>query len=419
MAKGPPDPDRRDRSKESFWQSVRHSWHNSLCAEHNGSVASFESLKHVLDDIEECKIVFQRKRANLLRAGKITMCAIGGATLIAPAALFAAPSIAAAFGSAGVLGAAGTGTVISTLSGAVLTKASLAAIGGTMAGGTAVITATGAALGAATGGVVSNSYFGEVRGFSVRKHNEGRGPAIIFVDGFLTQENDDPRDWKSGLRNRFTDVPWYHVRWESKTLAAIGSIVLRDLSGGAALKFATGFATRAARKAGSRLGPAAWAGMAVDLVGNPWHVAMVKAAMTGVLLADILSRTRGQEFVLMGHSLGARVIYYALSALATKETPIVRHVYLLGGAVGATDEDDWTRAADAVSGTIHNCFSTNDRILNFLYRGACAMISEPIGIREIVSRSARIKSHNCSDLIDGHNSWKDKLPDVLRRIDSE
>jgi hypothetical protein len=76
-------------------------------------------------------------------------------------ALAYAPAIAAAAGSAGLLGAASTGTAISSLSGAALTNASLAALGGGsvasgglgMAGGTAVVTATGGTIGAATSSI--------------------------------------------------------------------------------------------------------------------------------------------------------------------------------------------------------------------------------------------------------------------------
>lgn len=75
----------------------------------------------------------------------------------------AAPFIATTLGSAGILGAASTGTAISTLSGAASTSASLAALGGGsiasggfgMAGGTAVVTGTGALGGAATGASVT------------------------------------------------------------------------------------------------------------------------------------------------------------------------------------------------------------------------------------------------------------------------
>lgn len=73
-------------------------------------------------------------------------------------AFVAAPTIAASLGAAGVLGVTSTGTAISTLSGAALTNASLAAIGGGavaaggggIAAGTAVIAGSGATAGAIT-----------------------------------------------------------------------------------------------------------------------------------------------------------------------------------------------------------------------------------------------------------------------------
>src|SRR5262249_39762365 len=154
----------------------------------------------------------------------------------------------------------GTGTAISTLSGAALGSASLAALGGgTMAGGMIVLTAAGAALGSTLGGVVSYSYFGQVRGFSIRKHNEGCGPRVIFINGFLTEKLDDYRDWKRALRKGRTYSPWYHVNWEAQTRYAIGSLILRDSSGHAAKQFARRFAERAAKKAGGRLHPLTWA----------------------------------------------------------------------------------------------------------------------------------------------------------------
>jgi len=83
--------------------------------------------------------------------------ATGGAALA-----FAAP-IAATIGSAGLLGAASTGTAISGLSGAALSSASLAALGGGavaaggggVAAGTVVVATSGAVAGAATSGVVA------------------------------------------------------------------------------------------------------------------------------------------------------------------------------------------------------------------------------------------------------------------------
>ncbi len=416
MAAGPPDPDIRDRATESPFRRLRMDWHKELCAEHDGTIASFESLAETLDDLEAYEALFRPKRTNLLRVGKIAAGSVGGVVVLAPAIFLAVPSIAAGLGAAGALGAASTGTAIVTLSGAALTSASLAAIGGgTVAGGVVLLTAAGASLGAALGGVVSNAYFGKIQDFSVRKYNEGKGPAVIIINGFLTQKTDDPRDWKPALRRRFLNSPWYHVNWEAKTRASLGSLLLRDASGAVARRLAINLAKRATRKAAGRFNPVSWAAFLADILSNPWHVAMVKASMTGILLADLIARTRNQEFILMGHSLGARVVYYILQALSTKPNPLVQDAYLLGGAVGVGDQDDWLTVANAVKGCIHNCYTKRDLILTHLYRGA-NLTSTPIGIRPIEGNSPKVRNWDFSDLVDGHNAWKRVLPDVLTRI---
>jgi len=81
------------------------------------------------------------------------------------AALAYAGPIAATLGSTGILGTAGTGVAIDTLTGIYLTNASLAALGGGtlaaggagIAGGTMVITAAGAATGAVVSGGIAAS----------------------------------------------------------------------------------------------------------------------------------------------------------------------------------------------------------------------------------------------------------------------
>jgi len=76
---------------------------------------------------------------------------VGGATVAGTVAVLAAPKVLPILGGAGLLGAAGTGTAISTLSGAALTSASCASITGTIAGTTAAVGAVGGALGALGG----------------------------------------------------------------------------------------------------------------------------------------------------------------------------------------------------------------------------------------------------------------------------
>ena len=76
----------------------------------------------------------------------ITGSIIGGTVTV-----IAAPIVLPILGIAGFLGAAGTGTAISTLSGAALTSASCAVVTGTIAGTTTVVTTAGAVVGGVAG----------------------------------------------------------------------------------------------------------------------------------------------------------------------------------------------------------------------------------------------------------------------------
>ncbi len=52
------------------------------------------------------------------------------------------------------------------------------------------------------------------------------------------------------------------------------------------------------------------------------------------------------------------------------------------------------------------------------YRGANGMISLPIGAYPIRSKNPKIKNWNFSELMEGHNVWKQELSEVLSRIDA-
>ncbi len=391
-------------------------WGSQFCAEHDGSVASFENLDRGLDDIEDYEILFERKSKDLKKRAALAGAAIGGGVILGPMAMLGAPTMAAALGSGGLLGAAGTGTTISTLSGAALTSASLAAIGGgTIGGGVVLLTAAGAALGGVGGGRILNRYMRDVKGFNISKHNEGNTPQLVVSNGFLTQDSDDFRCWTKAFREQYAGHASYFVRWESKRRADIGKMVAGDLAGVGAAEFAAKIALRASRKAGKRISPLTWASIAADLLGNPWHVATVKAGMTGVMLADLLARTDGKTYTLVAHSLGARVMQTALLALSTRKKKIVQDVILLGGALDRNDQSAWQAAGKAITGKIYNCYTEHDRVLRALYRGANLFMSEPIGIDKIAFRSPKIKNVDCSDLVNGHMDWKNHLPEVLER----
>jgi hypothetical protein len=405
-----------DDVREGVFKRLQELWGDELCAEHDGTVASFENLSHRLDDLADYRVLFERKSTNIKKVATAIGWSVGVAAVFTPIALAAAPSIAAGLGAVGILGAAGTGTAISSLTGAALTNASLAAIGGSlgMAGGTAILTAAGASLGAYHGGIISNAYFGEVRGFEIRKVREGKGTPVILIEGFLCQQSEDPSAWYKGINARYKKNPVYHVKWESKCLTDIGSIVGNGAGKTAFKEFAIRLGSRASKKAGN---PLAWASLCADLLANPWHTAMVKAQLAGVLLADLIARTKTRTgFILCGHSLGARVIFYALQALSTKRRKFVKDAILLGGAVGRSDLTGWAQAANAVRGNISNCFSVNDWVLSYLYKYGTGLQSEPIGLGPIDLDSKIIINLDVTNLVGSHTQYKTALSQIMRRL---
>jgi pimeloyl-ACP methyl ester carboxylesterase len=404
------------------------SWDDECCAEHDGSIASFKRLRMQLRRLEDYEKFIARESWNMVKAGKVGAIAVGTAALVTPIAWASAPSIAASLGSVGVLGAAGTGTAISSLSGAALSSASLAAVGMGygVAGGAAVLTAAGAGLGAYQGGALTHAYARDVADFRFVRQRKGavdsEMPTIITIDGFLTQKSPSPNQWRSGLNRSYgSTAPWYHLTWESKTLYELGKAVSAAVAGAGVEGLMRTYAKRATKAAAGGIGNVL---LLATIARNPFWVAMNKAAMAGAMLADVLARTRNPNgFILIGHSLGARLIFYALQALSTREAlPLVREAVLLGGAVGidkSGQKDGWRQAAAAVEGKIHNFYSHNDDVLAYAYKAATLMQSAPIGIHRIGYRRLDIVDHDVTKTVRGHNDYKRTLTTLFDQLGSK
>ncbi|MBF0100855.1 MAG: DUF726 domain-containing protein, partial [Desulfobacterales bacterium] len=370
-----------------FLEIIKKNWGSELCAEHNGSIADFEKLNLRLNDLANYEQLFERSKWNWAKGAAITGCMIVSSAVFGPLAYLAAPGIASALGAAGLLGTATTGTAISSLHGIALTTASLYALGpGGVAGGIAFVSATGVALGAAQGAVISNNYFGEINNFKITKVRDGKGPALIFINGFLSQKNQDASDWIKSVSKRFSANPYYYVNWESSNLYEMGRLIVTSVGGMAFKRVIIDLMVSGNKIFPKLFNTLNWALFASWLISNPWHTSMVKAAMTGILLADLIARTDYPDgFILIGHSLGARVIYYLLNALSTKEKSQIQDVYLLGGAVDRNDNEGWEKSLKAVNGKLYNCYSENDDILRFLYTVANLFQSSPIGLGPIIA----------------------------------
>ncbi len=390
-------------------------WKDMFCAQHNGTISDFKLLTKRVNTLDKYPDLLKAKHINMKKTGTIALGVLTTAGVVAITAGGGAAAIAAAAGKLGLLGAASTGTAISTLSGAALTSASLAAVGGTVAAGTTIITAVGAGLGGYAGGVIANKYVGEDKYFGIYEKRRKSTSNTIFINGFLQQKKVDFSDWMIGHLPHFPDDTIYGITWGSKDLYELGKIFTSGVSVEVAKKFLFNLAKRGTR----RFNPIAPVVTVLGLADNPWHVSMVRAAKTGAILADAISRSNEKSFRLVGHSLGCRVIYYALQALSTKSEKMIDDVILLGGAVGKDDKVGWKTATEAVKGKIYNCYSKNDMVLSKIYRIANANLSYPIGISPISGRIRGIRNLNCSTMITGntaHMNWQNKYENVLIKI---
>lgn len=236
--------------------------------------------------------------------------------------------------------------------------------------------------------------------FNIRKLRPGKRHAVIVVNGFWSKGETDTADWGGTLESRFGHAAWYHLDWEACRDPLVYS-----------------------KDALCSLGkPAAIGGIgALDAgLAFAFHGAMHHAERSGKLLAQAIRRTPGWTFTLAGHSLGGRVIHYALQELAQEAQPRIDNAYLLGAAVGGGGKDAacWGRAAGAVAGKIFNCHSSKDRVLGLVYRGVNAGLSQPAGHAPIRLAHERIVNIDCSDLIQGnfcHFDWKSRFMDILER----
>ncbi|MEZ9598795.1 DUF726 domain-containing protein [Vibrio sp. 10N.286.46.A8] len=400
--------------------NIDQTWNNELCAEHDGTIASFKSLTKRLNNIADYESLFEREQLNIAKPAK--HAAYAGVGIIGIGSMLAtgggSGAVAAALGNTGLLGAAGSGATIAGLNGAALTSASLAAIGGSVAAGTTLITASGGALGGVLGGVLANKFHGDDDSFGIRSLKEiPTADKTIFINGFTQKNEIDFHDWQmehlfAGYRH-----DTFGVNWDSKSNARLGVAFADGITKNAAVGMLAAIGKQGSIQAAKKLTPIGWASLVSDLVSNPWHSAMLRAAQAGAQLAECISRTDNQKFNLVGHSLGCRVIFYTLMALGTKKERYINDVTLLGGAVGKDDSESWQIVLNTIDGKLYNCYSEQDMVLKRLYECANAKLSKPIGYYPILApEDNRLINTDCSDLVDSHMSWKKNYSRVLERI---
>lgn len=152
------------------------------------------------------------------------------------------------------------------------------------------------------------------------------------------------------------------------------------------------------------------------LIDNPWSNALDRSKAAGLVLADtLLHRHVGVRPVsLIGFSLGARAIFYALAELArVKAFGIVQDVYLFGATVTASKQK-WLDVRGVVSGRFVNAYARSDWVLGYLFR-ATSGGNTVAGLRPIED-VPRLENIDITDKIAGHLSYRPMMPLLLHSV---
>lgn len=376
-----------------------------FCAEHSHLVPDFERMDHRIEDLTQWRELREFKAMHVTRAATLSGTAVAMLAIGASGGLALAPMVGSAIGTTffGLSGAAATNAGL-----AALGFGSLASGGLGMAGGSMVVAAAGGLLGSAFGVQTLNAYLGEDKSFDIRRVREGTGTPVLIARGFTTEKNLDWSKEVKAVEVAYPNSPVYLIEWGSKERRELVAFLYPGVgaAGGAALK---GSVKRASKKIATRANAAGIALGAADLVANPWHTAVNRANKTALALAAILQRADLESIVLVGHSLGGRVMLNLAAALVgtgdVGQRVHVEAVHLLGAAIGpdAIGPEAQRDEFDAhFAGVIHNYHSSKDWVLGRLYPAAM-LGSKPIGFKGV--EAPFVQNHDVSGVVKSHSEY--------------
>ena len=371
-----------------------------FCAEHRHDIPGFEKAASKLESLDAWSSFLTYEKKNLKRGVRIA--GIGATTLTGTAGIawFGAGAVGGAIGSivGGYSGAAATSYGLALLGGG-----SIAAGGLGVAGGTVVVTALGGALGGVLGASVANAYLQEDKSFHIERLKDGPGVPVVVCNGFLSESGTGWGEWEAIVTSRYADSPVYRVHWGAKELSDLGILFSKSALKTASKLVIRKAAEKATRQGAKKLGPLTPLLVASGLAKNPWSVAKNRAEKTGIVVADLLARTNVDSYVLVGHSLGARAMVVAAQTLGSKvDGPKVREVHLLGAAIGANG--DWHTLSEGVEEAVYNYFSTNDRVLKYIYRTVQAG-QAAAGCAGFTPETSRVRNIDVSETVSTHSDY--------------
>ncbi|KAL8791133.1 MAG: hypothetical protein Q9195_006030 [Heterodermia aff. obscurata] len=347
---------------------------------------------------------------------RVRLATAAGAAVVGMSGSLAAPMIAAGVGS--VMGGLG------------LEATAAAGYLGTVAGNTYLVGGLFGAYGGRMTGDMMQELSAEVEDFAFlpvhgdrKDHGDSIDAAtesrrlrvVIAVSGWLLEKEEVVTPWK--VLKPSAEV--FALRFELKALMNLGQSIDTMISSAA-----YGYAQSAMIKQTvfAELMSAMWPVALVKVarvVDNPFTLAKTRADKAGRVLAEaLINRTQGERPVtLIGYSLGARVIWSCLTALAERKAfGLVESAVLMGSPL-PSDVGTWRTMRTAVSGRLVNVYSENDYLLAFLYRTS----SFQLGVAGLMPISGLhdVENVDVSETVSGHLRYRYLVGSILQKIGFE
>ncbi|RYO80902.1 hypothetical protein DL766_009486 [Monosporascus sp. MC13-8B] len=355
----------------------------------------------------------RRQQGQASRFWKVGLASVAGAAIIGVTGGLAAPVVAGAIG--GLMGSVGLGGLASFL-GIFWMNGALV---GTLFG----------AFGAKMTGEMIDNYAKEVEDFKFLPLRDEWGEGCkkseaaearrlrvtIGINGWLTSEGDVTKPW----RCLGDESEVFALRYEMKSLLALGAGLESLVTSYAWSAIRTEVLRRTVlATVWAALWPVHLVSMASNL-DNPFSLARNRSEKAGRVLADaLINKVQGERPVtLIGYSLGARVIYACLRALAEKRAFGLVDTVVLVGAPVPSNPAHWQLMRTVVTGKMFNVYSANDLILAFLYRATSAQLGIA-GLSAISSNGDGIEGVENLDLseeVQGHLRYPGLIAKILTR----
>ncbi len=208
------------------------------------------------------------------------------------------------------------------------------------------------------------------------------GEALVVVKGYLSQA-DASDDIVRPVRNAGWRGAIYRFHWDSSHVNSLLAEYLLPT-------------VRAFPHGALPIGPA---GLVAAV--THWDLARSAAQSAGRdHLSKLVDTLPEKRVTLLGHSLGARVVFHALLARSAQPSrsrdAIVTNAVLTGAAV-RRNQEDWDCVAAAVEGRIINIFNENDMVLKYLFGIAKLKSGSACGRKPIEFRSPKISNFCVTD----------------------